>query len=70
VKTVVSNLTIMTRQIVHTGRIPHKITEFYTRWFSICPKIPSKFQTSTIFKSSVKENKDPYETCRHVHDLS
>jgi hypothetical protein len=47
----------------------HKITEFYTEWFSICPNITSKFHTIAIFKSFVKEN-DSYKPCSYVHDLS
>jgi hypothetical protein len=47
----------------------HKITEFYTEWFSVCPNIPSKFRTITIFKNCVKQNNDSMETYRYVHDL-
>jgi hypothetical protein len=28
----------------------HKITEFYTEWFSVYPNITSKFRTIVIFK--------------------
>jgi hypothetical protein len=38
-------------QTVYKAIILHKITEFYTMWFSICPKIISKFQIIAIFKS-------------------
>jgi hypothetical protein len=29
----------------------HKITEFYTEWFSIYPNITSKFRTIAMFKT-------------------
>jgi hypothetical protein len=41
----------------------HKITDFYTEWFSICHNIISKFWTTSIFKSSIKENNDSHKTC-------
>jgi hypothetical protein len=44
----------------------HKITEFYTKWFSFFPNIISKFQTTAIFKSSVKENHHSNRSCRYV----
>jgi hypothetical protein len=47
----------------------HKITEFYTEWFWVCPNTASKFRTTTIFKSFVKQNNDSNKTCRYVHDL-
>jgi hypothetical protein len=31
----------------------HKITEFYTEWFSVYPNITSKFRTIAIFKMSM-----------------
>jgi hypothetical protein len=46
-----------------------KITEFYAEWFSVCPKITSKFRIIAIFKSFVKNN-DSNKTCRYLHDLS
>jgi hypothetical protein len=36
----------------------HKITEFYTEWFSIYPNIISKFRTIAIFKNCVKQNNE------------
>jgi hypothetical protein len=36
----------------------HKITEFYTEWFSIYPNITSKFHTIVTFKNCVKQNND------------
>jgi hypothetical protein len=47
----------------------HKITEFYTEWYSVCPNITSKFRTIAIFKNYVKQNNDSNKTYRHVHDL-
>jgi hypothetical protein len=47
----------------------HKITEFYTEWFSVYPNITSKFRTIAIFKNYVKQNNDSNKTCRYVHDL-
>jgi hypothetical protein len=35
----------------------HKITEFYTEWFSVYPNITSKFCTVAIFKNCVKQKK-------------
>jgi hypothetical protein len=35
-----------------------------------CHNITSKYQTTAIFKRSVKANDDSNKTCRHVHDLS
>jgi hypothetical protein len=48
----------------------HKITEFYTEWFSIHPNITSKFRAIAIFnKNCVKQNNDSNKTYRYVHDL-
>jgi hypothetical protein len=47
----------------------HKITEFYTEWFSVYPNITSTFCTIAIFKNCVKQNNDINKTCRYVHDL-
>jgi hypothetical protein len=47
----------------------HKITEFYTEWFSVCTNITSKFGTIAIFKNCVKQNNDSNKTYRYVHDL-
>jgi hypothetical protein len=30
----------------------HKITEFYTEWFSVYPNITSKFRTISMFKTA------------------
>jgi hypothetical protein len=38
----------------------HKITEFYTKWFRVCHIIISTFQSTTIFKSTIKENDSNY----------
>jgi hypothetical protein len=47
----------------------HKITEFYTEWFSVYPNITSKFGTITVFKNHVKQNNDSNKTYRYVRDL-
>jgi hypothetical protein len=47
----------------------HKITEFYTEWFSVYPNITSEFRTVVIFKNCVKQNNDSNKTYRYVHDL-
>jgi hypothetical protein len=49
--------------------ILHKITEFYTKWFSVYPNITSKFRTIDIFKNCVKQNNDSNKIYRYVHDL-
>jgi hypothetical protein len=47
----------------------HKITEFYTEWFSVYPNITSKFRTFAIFKNYAKQNNYSNKTYRYVHDL-
>jgi hypothetical protein len=47
----------------------HKITEFYTEWFSVYPNITSEFRTMAIFKNWVKQNNDSNKTYRYSHDL-
>jgi hypothetical protein len=48
----------------------HKITEFYTQWFSVYPNITSKFRTIVIFKNCVQQYNDSNKTCRYyVHDI-
>jgi hypothetical protein len=48
----------------------HKITEFYTEWFSVYPNITSKFRTIAIFNiNCVKQNNDSNKTYMYVHDL-
>jgi hypothetical protein len=47
----------------------HKITEFYTEWFSVYPNTTSKFRTITMFQNCVKQNNDSNKTYRYVHDL-
>jgi hypothetical protein len=47
----------------------HKITEFYTEWFSVYPNITSQFRTIAIFNKCVKQNNDSNKTYRYVHDL-
>jgi hypothetical protein len=43
---------------------PHKITEFYEEWFSVCLNITSKFRNIAIFKIFVvKENDYANVTC-------
>jgi hypothetical protein len=42
----------------------HKITEFYTEWFSVYPNITSKFCTIAIFKNCVKQNNASNKTYR------
>jgi hypothetical protein len=47
----------------------HKITAFYTEWFSVYPNITSEFHTIAIFKNCVKQNNDSNKTYRYVDDL-
>jgi hypothetical protein len=47
----------------------HKITEFYTEWFSVYLNITSKLRTIAKFKYCVKQNNDSNKTYRYVHDL-
>jgi hypothetical protein len=47
----------------------HKITEFYTEWFSVYPNITAKFRTIAVFKNCVKQNNDSNKTYRYVYDL-
>jgi hypothetical protein len=47
----------------------HKITEFYTEWFSVYHDITLKFRTIAIFKNCVKQNNDSNKTYSYVHDL-
>jgi hypothetical protein len=47
----------------------HKITQFYTEWFSVYHNITSKFRTIAIFKNCIKQNNDSNKTYRYVHDL-
>jgi hypothetical protein len=42
----------------------HKITEFYTEWFSVYRNITSKFCTIAIFKKCVKQ-KVKWVPCHH-----
>jgi hypothetical protein len=42
----------------------HKITEFYTEWFSAYYYITSKFRTIAMFKNCVKQNNDSNKTYR------
>jgi hypothetical protein len=49
--------------------ILHKITEFYTEWFSVYPNITSKFRTIAIFGNWVKQNNDSNRTYKYAHDL-
>jgi hypothetical protein len=48
----------------------HKITDFYTVWFSVCPNIISIFRTITTIKNLIKYNNDSNKTCRYAHNLS
>jgi hypothetical protein len=56
--------------IVYKGITLHKITEFCSKWYSVCPKITSKFQITATFKSSGKEGNNTNKIYRYVHDLS
>jgi hypothetical protein len=47
----------------------HKITEYYTQWFSLCLIITSKTRTNAARKSFKKQNTGLNETCRYDHDL-
>jgi hypothetical protein len=47
----------------------HKITEFYTEWFSVYTNKISKFRTIAIFKNCVEQNNDSNKTYSYVHDL-
>jgi hypothetical protein len=47
----------------------HRITEFYTEWFSVYPNITSRFRTIAMFKNCVKQNIDSNKTYRYVHDI-
>jgi hypothetical protein len=49
--------------------ILHKITEFYTEWFSVYSNTTSKLRTIAIFKNCVKQNNDSNKTYRYIHDL-
>jgi hypothetical protein len=40
---------------VYKGMTLHKITEFYTKWFSGLPNITPKFRTTAIFKALSKK---------------
>jgi hypothetical protein len=46
----------------------HKITEFYTEWFSVCLNITSKIFIIVIllFESFVKYNNDSNKTCMSI----
>jgi hypothetical protein len=60
---------LITSYIVYKGMTLHKITEFYTEWFSICANITSKFCTTAIFKCSNKWNDDLNKICKIKHDF-
>jgi hypothetical protein len=45
----------------------HKITEFYTEFFSICPNITPKFSKMAMFKIFLKSYSNG--TCRYIHNL-
>jgi hypothetical protein len=47
----------------------HKITEFYTEWFSVYHNITSKVRTVATFKNCIKQNNDSNKAYRFVHDL-
>jgi hypothetical protein len=44
----------------------HKITTFYTEWFSFCCNITSKFHTIAIYKSFVKRNNSANKSCSFI----
>jgi hypothetical protein len=48
----------------------HKITEFYTKRFNICPKITLKFRNTAIFKISVKENNNSNKSLMYEYALN
>jgi hypothetical protein len=48
----------------------HKITEFYTEWFRVYPKITPKFYDIAVFRSFTKENNDSNKTCNYVRYVS
>jgi hypothetical protein len=47
----------------------HKIAEFCTKCFSVCPNITSILHTIAIPKIFVKQNNGSNKNCRYVHDL-
>jgi hypothetical protein len=47
----------------------HKITEFYTEWFSIYPSVTTKLRTTAMFKSFVRQNNDSNKTYMNAHNL-
>jgi hypothetical protein len=46
----------------------HKITEFYTEWFSVRTNVPLNVRTIVIFKSFVKEINYSNKAVKYVHD--
>jgi hypothetical protein len=48
----------------------HKITEFYTKLFSVYPNINSNIRTIAIFKNCIKQNNDSNKTYIYVHDVT
>jgi hypothetical protein len=56
--------------MAHKDMTLHKITEFYTKQFSVCPSVTSKCRTTAIFKISVKENNDSNKSCIYAQDVS
>jgi hypothetical protein len=49
--------------------ILHKITEFYTVFFSVYHNITSKSRTIPTFKNCIKQNNDSNKTYRYARDL-
>jgi hypothetical protein len=49
----------------------HKVTEFYTKWFRVCPTLTSKLRTAVIYKSFAKEKLKNYlnKTFTYIYDL-
>jgi hypothetical protein len=47
----------------------HKITDFCTEWFIVCPNITSKFRTFTTAYLQASSNKIMTQTYSYVHNL-
>jgi hypothetical protein len=48
----------------------HKITELYTKQFSVCLNITTNSRITATFQNSVQETNYPNKTYRYIHDLS
>jgi hypothetical protein len=56
------------KKIFYKDMKSHKMTKFCIEWFSFCPNLTSKFSTTVLFKSFVKQNNLSNKTCIHVHE--